>query len=299
MAQTPSKPLHPESQAETPSHSEGDHGGVDSDHNPKLVDGLDRAELESPLELDSIKSNLGHPKALSKFGKFKNWNKKLFSKVGHLFSAILSMAKNVLLRLLREVPKKVKGVALFALGKFKSLIKLFSSWSLKRKILFAFTFVTLFTVSVFYLKIVLKKTLYHERFHFVGSIAEMSDYAFYFQENTAMEPFYNSPRFKAYLFQMKPVAVNLKRKDTLRDNPMGYFEFVFEGNSGDVVVEMKARESELVDLMERVIENHRYEDLETGQGKNELKSDIQREFNSRLTEGVVRRVEFKNIFIKP
>ena len=82
-------------------------------------------------------------------------------------------------------------------------------------------------------------------------------------------------------------------------NPMGFFEFVFEGNSGDVVVELKSRESEFEDLIERVVESYSYESLETTEGKINLKEDLRIELNKQLTEGIVQAVELRNVFIKP
>ena len=80
---------------------------------------------------------------------------------------------------------------------------------------------------------------------------------------------------------------------------MGFFEFVFEGNSGDVVVELKSRESEFEDLIERVVESYSYESLETTEGKINLKEDLRIELNKQLTEGIVQAVELRNVFIKP
>jgi flagellar basal body-associated protein FliL len=141
--------------------------------------------------------------------------------------------------------------------------------------------------------------LYKEKFRFHGSMAELADDSFTYDSEMPMEPFYDSPRVKAYLFKMKPMVVNLKRREPQRDNPMAYFEFVLEGNSGDVVVELKLRESEFVDLAERLIESQSYEALDTPEGKRELKESLRRELNKKLTDGILRKVEIQNVFIKP
>jgi flagellar basal body-associated protein FliL len=128
---------------------------------------------------------------------------------------------------------------------------------------------------------------------------QLAEWAVQYEEEEFVEPFYQSPRLKAYSFQMQPIVANLKRRNKDRENPMGFFEFVVEGNSGDTVVELKLRESEFKDLVQRVIETHHYDDLENIEGMNDLKNDIKLALNAQLNEGLVTRIEIRNYFIKP
>lgn len=201
--------------------------------------------------------------------------------------------------LVLEAPKKLLKIGKSVAAKLNSIVQVYAKWSKKRKVLFLISTVGLSLVSYGYYQLVKSKILYKESFHFYGSMEEIADYSFSIEDDALYEPFYNSPRVKAYSFQLKPVVVNLRRKNPDRENPMGFFEFVFEGNSGDVVVEMKSRESEFVDIVGRVIEGHTYESLETPEGKMELKENLRRELNKQLTEGIVRRVEISKFFIKP
>jgi flagellar basal body-associated protein FliL len=181
----------------------------------------------------------------------------------------------------------------------KAIGSVFSHWSKKRKISFVVATIFFGLVIFGYVKLMKSGVLYRESYQYVGSFEEMADYSITLDQTAQFEPFYNSPRVKAYSFQMKPVVVNLKRNPDSNQVPMGFFEFVFEGNSGDVVVEMKLRESEFVDVMSRVIEGYSYETLDSVDGKERLKEELRKELNKQLTEGVIRRVEIGNFFIKP
>ncbi len=231
--------------------------------------------------------------------KWHSVRRKWKNRVKDFVAKIFYHIKYFFIWLALEAPKKLTKIGKMIGQRLKSIYDIFAKWSKKRKILFVAAVVGLGTVSFFYYQLIKTRVLYKESFHYYGSMEEIADYSFSFEADTPFEPFYNSPRVKAYSFQMKPVVVNLKRKDVEGENPMGFFEFVFEGNSGDVVVEMKTRESEFVDILGRVIEGHSYESLDTQEGKMALKEDLRRELNKQLTDGIIRRVEISKFFIKP
>lgn len=274
----------------------------------KLLPGLD-APLEelkqgfSELKVDIESLTIEPPKSSTKpthyrakaVDLFQQWRKKF----SNALTALLLHSKYRLIKILSEAPKKIvsllKGIALH----IKQAIDIFKQWSRKRKILFCLALLALTGILYFYVITIKSKALYRDGFYFYGSMRELSDFSFSHDPKSLLEPFYTSPRVKSYSFQMKPVVVNLKRRNLEKDNPMGFFEFVFVGNSGDVVIEMKSRESEFIDLTERVIEDHNYETLDTPEGKRNLKEDLRRELNARLNEGFIRTIEIRNFFIKP
>lgn len=228
---------------------------------------------------------------------------KFKKKVTHWF---INLAEKIFYRLkyffiwlIIELPKKLLSLWNNFTKHIKSISHVFTHWSGKRRILFIVSFVFLSITLYFYFKLVKSNMLFNDDFHFYGSMEELSDHSFTYDLDGETEPFYNSPRVKVYSFKMKPVVVNLKREKDSDENPMSFFEFIFVGNSGDVVVEFKDRESELIDLVERVIEKKTFESLDTIEGKEELKQDIRKELNKKLTDGVIKKVEIHNFFIKP
>lgn len=225
----------------------------------------------------------------------KRWKNKIQTFASWAFYHI----KYLIIWLMLEAPKKILAFLRLFFGYLKDFYGVYASWSRRRKVLFFLASSSLIALTVIYYQMIKSKVLYRETYHFWGTMAEVADYTFKYAPEAGFEPFYNSPRVKSYSFQMKPVVVNLRRNASQSNNPMGFFEFIFEGSSGDVVAEIKERESEFVDLVERVIEAQTYESLETVDGKDQLKEDLRREMNKQLTEGLIRKVDISNIFIKP
>jgi flagellar basal body-associated protein FliL len=112
------------------------------------------------------------------------------------------------------------------------------------------------------------------------------------------ESFYSAfpqERFE-YLFQR--MKVNLRRTPD-SPWPMGAFELIVALDSKDTAIEVRDREVEFSDLLQRVFEEESFNDLESELGKNKLKARIKRELNQQLTQGWVKEVSFKTFVIKP
>jgi flagellar basal body-associated protein FliL len=175
----------------------------------------------------------------------------------------------------------------------------FLKWPLKKKLGFVLTVTVLGMVTFGFFYVVKSKLLYKESYKFFGSMAEVASYTFLYNPETEAEAFYASPRVKTYSFQLRPIVLNLKRNDGSNRNPMGFFEFVLDGSSGDVLVEVKTRETEIVDIVQRVIETMKYEEIDSQDGKLMLKETLRKELNKILIEGSLRKVQIQSIIIKP
>lgn len=258
------------------------------------------AEIES-LDLDVYREEKVNSKTLKE--RWLNFKKNFKAKARELTLKVYFHVKYFIIWLVLEVPKKIFKAIKYLAQSFQKLTSIFSKWSGKRKILFITSVIALITTLFVYIKMIKSDFLLRENSTFYGSMEELAENSFSYDLNVKQEPFYNSPRVKVYSFQMKPVIVNLKRKaeseGVSNDNPMAYFEFIFEGNSGDVVVELKERESEFVDVVSRVIETKSYEELETLDGKVAMKEDIRKEINKKINSGIIKKVEIRNFFIKP
>lgn len=255
------------------------------------------AEIESIEFGDESNSPIIQSESLKV--KLKKLKKKVQSGLTHLGEKIFFRAKYLAIWLVMEFPKKLLKLWKIIAKAIGKIAHVYSHWSTKRKFLFFISFISISITIYFYYKIVRDNLLAYEDHQFYGSMEELSDYSFSYNADSNTEPFYNSPRVKVYSFKMKPIVVNLKDSEESNGTPMGYFEFIFIGNSGDVVVEFKNRESEMIDLVERVIETKTYEALDTIEGKEDLKEDIRKELNKKLTDGTLKKVEIHNFFIKP
>lgn len=134
---------------------------------------------------------------------------------------------------------------------------------------------------------------------FVNSMEEWARKTYTYQGNEARDDFYNSSRVKQNIMALRRAVVNLKRSANSGPNPMAFFEFFFEGNSADVVVELKDREYEVIDQVQRIIEEYTFNELDVPEGKQMLLEKIRKEVNSFLTKGKIRRVYIKQAIVKP
>lgn len=100
------------------------------------------------------------------------------------------------------------------------------------------------------------------------------------------------------LFLFDKIKVNLRRTAD-HPVPMGAFEIYAQVDSHDTAVELQARQVELHDAIQRVIEGQTYGDLVSDLGKNRLKGLIKAEINHQLTQGWVVGIDFKNFILKP
>lgn len=103
-----------------------------------------------------------------------------------------------------------------------------------------------------------------------------------------------------HVFLFKKVVVNL-RADSLSSsgNPMGLFELYVQLDSLETSAEMRAREKELLDLVQRGLEELSYGESLGEAGKDKIKQKIRSELNASLTQGWVTNVFISNIILKP
>ncbi len=110
--------------------------------------------------------------------------------------------------------------------------------------------------------------------------------------------FYQAFPQERHEFLFKKFKVNLKRTQE-NPLPMGAFELIVLLDSEDAAVEVRDREIELHDFIQRVFEDETFADLEQEIGKARFKSRLQRELNQKLTRGWVREVILKTFILKP
>lgn len=133
---------------------------------------------------------------------------------------------------------------------------------------------------------------------FVNTIEEGSDLVFTFSAKEQFEPFYDSTRVNQNVMALRRIIVNIRPSKDSGPNPMASIEFFIEGNSSEVVVEMKDREYQVLDRIQRIIEEMNYNELDSPEGKQKLLERVRKELNSFLTRGKVKRLFFKNAVIK-
>lgn len=130
------------------------------------------------------------------------------------------------------------------------------------------------------------------------SFEDQADSVETFDPKQPGESFYSAFPQEIHEFLFPKTKVNLKATKE-SPNPMGAFEIIVELDSKDSAVEVKDREVEMFDALQRVFEDETANDLENQLGKDRLKSKIKRELNQKLTQGWVKDVKFKTFILKP
>ncbi len=103
------------------------------------------------------------------------------------------------------------------------------------------------------------------------------------------------PKVEDYVLLQK-VIVNLKASESSGNNPMGVFEIFVGADSQDTAVEVKDREPEIRDLIQRALETFTYDEAASLVGKERMKEVIRDRINAILNQGRVFNIYF-NTFI--
>ena len=178
-------------------------------------------------------------------------------------------------------------------------LRQFSFWPAKKKIA---TFGIIFGVlgtGAFIFFAATKPLLPQTNDLFILTLEDSADSVNTYDPATESEAFYDSSRASQNIIALQKIVVNIKRSSQSGPNPMGAFEFYIEGNSPDVMVEVKDREYEVKDLFQRNAEEMSFDQMESADGKQLLLEKLRREVNRILTKGRVRKVFFKTAILKP
>lgn len=134
---------------------------------------------------------------------------------------------------------------------------------------------------------------------FLLSLEKVASQVYEYDPQTDLEPFYENLRVSFNIIQLPKMVVNLKKSEHSRDNPMGAFEFYLEGLVPEVTVEIKEREIEIRDRMQRVIEGFSFDQIESPEGKKLLAETLKAEINRHTTTGKLKNVWIKTVIVKP
>jgi len=132
---------------------------------------------------------------------------------------------------------------------------------------------------------------------FVRSMEELSTQKVIYDTGD-VEDFYNSPRVSQNIMSVRRIVVNIQKSKTSGSNPMAAIELYIQGNSSDVILEIKDREAELLDRIQGQVRAFSYDEMDTVRGKRRLLDKIIRDLNEDLTKGKITQIYFKNFVLK-
>jgi hypothetical protein len=134
---------------------------------------------------------------------------------------------------------------------------------------------------------------------FIPSMERYATEVFEYDPETEVEPFYENLRVSGNILLIPKMVVNLRKSAHSGENPMGAFEFFIEGMAPEVAIEVKDREIEIRDLMQRAIEEFNFDQVESPEGKKSVTDKLRKEINAVLTTGKIKKVWIKTIIVKP
>lgn len=133
----------------------------------------------------------------------------------------------------------------------------------------------------------------------VLSMAEVADKHWDYNINTETVPFLTAFPQEKHNYLFPKIVVNLKKTSSPNAFTMGAFEFFVEVDSKDTAIELKSREVEFHDLIQRVTEGFSYNSLQSERGKERLKEEIKKALNQKIVQGWVKEVFIKFMITKP
>lgn len=203
--------------------------------------------------------------------------------------------------LIKEILPKALGAIKSFLGNVsaqaKSYLALFMALDKKKKIISVVLILGSLMMMGYFFKLLKGGILAKEQKPFIYSMEELSEEK-YFYEKEHIEDFYSSPRFNQNLISLRRMVVNLKKSKNSSENPMGAFEFFLQGNSSDVMIEVRDRESEVLDTFQLEIRSFSYDDLDTFEGKTKLTEKLKNTINEILVRGKINKIYYKTFVLK-
>jgi flagellar basal body-associated protein FliL len=207
--------------------------------------------------------------------------------------------KTIFLSLKTKSIKFAKESAHNSVENFKSFFKFTKKLGWKAKLILIFLILSTFVVGyVIYFMFRIGLPI-KEKDIFLNSLQEVATEVATYDLKEGQEFFFDSIRASQNIMYLPKQVVNLKPSPGSGRNPMAAFEVYLEGNSPEVLIEIKDREAEVKDVIQRTAEKEIFESLETIEGKKLFLEKLQREVNSVLTMGRLRKVYFKTFISKP
>ena len=134
---------------------------------------------------------------------------------------------------------------------------------------------------------------------YITTFEDVADYQIPFNPNDKVITYNNDLLAPQHVVLITKVVVNIRASARSTANPMAAFDLYIRTDNQEAAVEIKDREKQLQDHIQRLCEDFNYDSIMTEEGKNIWKLKIKRELNLVLTTGRVKEVLFKTLIIKP
>ena len=128
------------------------------------------------------------------------------------------------------------------------------------------------------------------------SMLELTDEYYSYNTEDPYVPLFDEYRTKSFTMSLPRTVINLLSQS---DQPVyGEFEFFLNLREKDLQKKIKENESEILDLLQRVLERVSWEDLQSPVGKERVKKMVRYRLNEYLQGNMVIGVYYRTILVR-
>lgn len=172
------------------------------------------------------------------------------------------------------------------------------TWTWKEKSLFASFLVLLTGLVAFIYFAFVKKSFFHDKELFITSLTGSADKVWALKTEDLNDFFYNTVRVPKNIFNLRRMVINVQSSESSGENPMVALELSLEATSREALVEIKDREGEILDGVQRSLEELTFDELSGDNSKALIEEKVGSRVNSILTLGKVRSVYIVGLIFK-
>lgn len=267
-------------------------------------DDIPEEEVEELDRLQKLLINLQekYPKLVPVFKKFEALKKNLEIRKIRIRNQIYSYVLSSYHYLKNDFPGQAKSFLKRSIDLIKSSIKNFIKifFGSKKRVALSLMLIALFSVSAFMLyNLAFKKgwlpSYYPEE---ITSFEDVQDRVQNFNPSNLLALHEAFPEAE-YSFKLKNVVVNLKSSQSVSSPAFASIVFYLSLDSTDTAVEIKDRETEILDATQRTLEQFSYQNLSSIEGQKNMLKAVKQTINEVINQGFVKDVYIKHKILKP
>ena len=134
---------------------------------------------------------------------------------------------------------------------------------------------------------------------YLSSLEGVADKKFNYASDTKVIRYSNDLLLPQHVVLINKIVVNVRPGKLSTVNPMIAFDLYVRTDNNEAAVEIKDREKQIQDHLQRFCEDLNYDQIQTEDGKLTWKNRMKRELNLILNNGKVKEIFFKTLLIKP
>lgn len=137
------------------------------------------------------------------------------------------------------------------------------------------------------------------RLPYLSSFETVANEKFNYASDTKVIRYSNDLLLPQHVVLVNKIVVNVKPGKLSTNNPMIAFDLYVRVDNPQAAVEIKEREKQIQDHLQRFCEGLQYDQIQSEDGKLTWKNRMKRELNLVLNTGKVKEIFFKTLLIKP